>query len=271
MQAETPKQCQVYRLGLVPYTKAWELQERLAAQIAAQSWPPTLLLLQHPHIFTFGRRGNNSNLLWSQQECTRKGVEVLWVDRGGDVTYHGPGQLVGYPLLPLLPGGLNTQRSQNPAGNAPHPLPQADYVGYLRKLEECLIRTLARLGVPSGQLAGQTGVWVQPDVRSRCRNCPPENRQKTAKIAAIGVKVDARGVSSHGFALNIDPDMSYFAGIIGCGLVDQPVASLAEIIDPLPSFEAVEDQVIVAFSEIFDYQVVEGRPEEILVGEKSVE
>jgi lipoyl(octanoyl) transferase len=271
MQAEAPKICQVYRLGLVPYTPAWELQERLAAQIAAGNQPPSLLLLQHPHIFTFGRGGNRRNLLWDEQECLRRGVEVRWVDRGGDITYHGPGQLVGYPLLPLMPGGLYARHAQNSTDESARPLPQADYVGYLRKLEESLILTLQRLGVPSGQLTGQTGVWVQPDVRSRCRYCPPELRQKPAKIAAIGVKVDARGVSRHGFALNVDPDMSYFSGIIGCGLTDQPIASLAEIVEPLPSIEEVESQYIAAFAEVFGYQVVESSSEELLAGEKNFE
>jgi lipoyl(octanoyl) transferase len=271
MQAEAPNICQVYHLGLVPYTPAWDLQESLASQIAAGSQPPSLLLLQHPHIFTFGRGGNRRNLLWDEQECLRRGVEVRWVDRGGDVTYHGPGQLVGYPLLPLKPGGLNAQQALNRASESARHIPQADYVGYLRKLEESLILTLQRLGVPSGQLTGQTGVWVQPDVRSRCRYCPPELRHKPAKIAAIGVKVDARGVSRHGFALNVDPDMSYFSGIIGCGLADQPVTSLAEIIEPLPSIDEVENQYIAAFAEVFGYQVIESCSAELLAGGKNDE
>lgn len=266
MQAKLPDLCKVYRLGLVPYAQAWELQERLATQIANGSLPPALLLLEHPHIFTFGRRGNIANLLWDEQERSRRGVEVLWVDRGGDLTYHGPGQLVGYPLLPLAPGGLYSNQAKNATGETTASLPKADYVGYLRKLEETIILTLARLGITSGQIAGKTGVWVQPDVHSRCRNCPPEARKQPAKIAAIGVKVDARGVSRHGFALNVDPDMSYFEGIISCGLADLPVASLAEILSPVPSMEEVETKLTAAFAEVFDYQLVASEPEKILMG-----
>ena len=116
-------QCLVYRLGLIPYRRAWRVQETLAAQIAADAHPPTLLLLQHPHIFTFGRGGQIANLLWDEAELARREVEVLWVDRGGDVTYHGPGQLVGYPLLPLAPGGLFAEIT--PSGfDSPEPAPQ---------------------------------------------------------------------------------------------------------------------------------------------------
>jgi lipoate-protein ligase B len=267
MQAEVPKICKVYRLGLVPYTPVWELQERLAAQIAEGKRPPALLLLEHPHIFTFGRRGNLGNLLWDEQERRRRGVEVLWVDRGGDVTYHGPGQLVGYPLLPLAPGGLNASLPQNTTIEPPASLPKADYIGYIRKLEETIILALARLAVASGQITGKTGVWVQPNVHSRCRRCPLEDRKRPAKIAAIGVKVDARGVSRHGFALNVDPDMSYFKGIISCGLADLPVASLAEIMEPVPAMDDVEDLLTAAFAEVFGYQIIAGGPEEIVTGE----
>jgi lipoyl(octanoyl) transferase len=267
MQAELPNLCKVYRLGLVPYAQARELQERLAGQIAAAALPPVLLLLEHPHIFTFGRRGNPANLLWDEQERSRRGVELQWVDRGGDVTYHGPGQLVGYPLLPLAPGGLYAELQKNHSLDVTNSVPKADYVGYIRKLEETLILTLARLGIVSGQITGKTGVWVQPDVHSRCRHCAPEDRKRPAKIAAIGVKVDARGVSRHGFALNVDPDMSYFTGIISCGLAELPVASLADIMEPVPSLEEIEDRLTAAFAEVFGYQVIAGEPQEIMLGE----
>jgi lipoyl(octanoyl) transferase len=267
MQAELPDLCEVYRLGLVPYSQAWKLQEKLALQIAEGARPPALLLLEHPHIFTFGRRGNPANLLWDEQERSRRGVELLWVDRGGDVTYHGPGQLLGYPLLPLAPGGLYAGLRKNSSLETTGSIPKADYVGYIRKLEETLILTLARLGIASGQITGKTGVWVQPDVHSRCRHCSPEDRKRPAKIAAIGVKVDARGVSRHGFALNVDPDMSYFTGIISCGLADLPVASLAEIMDPLPSLQEVENLLTAAFAEVFGYRMIAGEPKEIMIGD----
>jgi lipoyl(octanoyl) transferase len=135
-----PQTCAVYRLGNVPYLPAWRLQERLASQIASSAQPPTLLLLEHPHTFTFGRRGHLENLLWDEDELTRRGVSIHWVDRGGDVTYHDPGQLVGYPLIPLSTSGLVVSDGSTR-------IPQADYVGYLRRLEDVIITALDRLGV----------------------------------------------------------------------------------------------------------------------------
>jgi len=242
--------CAVHQLGIIDYEEAWQLQDRLAGEIAAGLRPPTLLLLEHPHTYTFGRRGHIENLLWDEAELARRGVSIHWVDRGGDVTYHGPGQLVGYPLLPLNAEGLRI----NPTSGSPR-LPQADYVGYIRKLEETLILALASLGLAAGQMKGLTGVWVQPDVLSRCKNCPPDQKQPPAKIAAIGVKVDVKGVSRHGFALNVDPDMSYWQGIIGCGLENYPVTSLAELINPAPSMERVSQAIIQAFGEVFGYKM----------------
>ena len=247
----------VYRLGLVPYSQAWQYQEQLALQIGSGERPPALLLLEHPPVYTFGRGGRAENLLWDQQELDRRGVSVLWVDRGGDVTYHGPGQLVGYPLLPLAPGGLNAPPPGEDHNGAGSRLPQADYVGYLRRLEQALILALGRFGVAGVQIPGLTGVWVEPQARPERQDCTPEPRRLAAKIAAIGVKVDARGVSRHGFALNVNMDMSYWQGIIGCGLKDHPVTSLAEVCSPPPSMEAVMAAVIAAFGEVFGYQMVD--------------
>jgi lipoate-protein ligase B len=237
---------------MVAYEQAWQLQERLAAAIAAGERQPALLLLQHPHTYTFGRRGHAENLLWEAAELERRGVQVFWVDRGGDVTYHGPGQLVGYPLLPLAPGGLKV----DPASGSGR-LPKADYVGYVRRLEAVLIAALSLLGVAAGQVDGLTGVWIQPDIFSRCLRCPPEQRQRPAKIAAIGVKVDARGISRHGFALNVDPQMEYWEGIVGCGLANYPVASLADLLDPVPSIARVSEVIITSFGAEFGYETRE--------------
>jgi lipoyl(octanoyl) transferase len=230
-------------LGLIEYEKAWKLQDEYAAEIAAGTRPPTLLLLEHPHVYTFGRRGQAENLLWNESQLKEKGIATYWVDRGGDVTYHGPGQLVGYPLLPL--GKVDAEQK----------IPQADYVGYVRKLEKMLILTLANLGLVAGQRRGLTGVWVQADVWSRCLRCRPEDKQKPAKIAAIGVKVDTRGVSRHGFALNVNPDMSYWDGIIACGLSDYPVTSLADLLYPVPEMEQVKQDVVSAFWDVFEYKI----------------
>lgn len=230
--------CHVHWLGSQPYQAAWDLQNRMAAEIAAGERPPTLLLLEHPHTYTFGRRGQPENLLWDEAERARRGVQVFWVDRGGDVTYHGPGQLVGYPLLPLAPPQAVARTNGTPR------LPQHDYVGYLRRLEQVLIDALGTLGVTAVRIPGLTGVWTAAGVEA------------PAKIAAIGVKVDARGVTRHGFALNLNTDPDYWQGIIGCGLADHTVIDLAEMLDPLPGPGSVRDAVAAAFGEIFDYQMV---------------
>jgi lipoate-protein ligase B len=235
--------CQVLRLGLQPYLQVRELQESLAAQISAGDAPPTLLLLEHPHTYTFGRRGKAANLLWDEATLRRRGVEAHWIDRGGDVTYHGPGQLVGYPLLPL--GRLDHSGR----------LPQADYVGYVRRLEEVLIRALAALGLAAAQRPGATGVWIQPDVASRCPHCPPAARKAASKIASIGIRVDSRGVSRHGFALNVAPDMSYWDGIIACDLPDSPAISIADLLEPAPTIAQASEAVVQAFGRVFSFQM----------------
>jgi lipoyl(octanoyl) transferase len=239
---------EVLDLGLVEYERAWKLQEEYAREIAEGKRPPTLLLLEHPHVYTFGRRGKQENLLWGEAQLKEKGIAIHWVDRGGDVTYHGPGQLVGYPLLSL--GGVQSLQTLDAAR-----IPQADYVGYIRKLEQTLIVSLARLGLAAGQRSGLTGVWIQADVHSRCPRCKPEDRRKPAKIAAIGVKVDARGISRHGFALNVNPDMEYWEGIIACGLQDEPVVSLADLFPEPPAMDRVKQEVVTAFGEIFSYEM----------------
>jgi lipoate-protein ligase B len=242
-------QVDVIDLGLIEYESAWKLQERYALEIAERKRPPTLLLLEHPHVYTFGRRGKQENLLWGEAQLKEKGIAIHWVDRGGDVTYHGPGQLVGYPLLPL--GVTHPHPQPLSQGERGVRIPQADYVGYIRSLEKVIITALARLGLAAGQRPGLTGVWIQADVHSRCPRCKPEDRKKPAKIAAIGVKVDARGVSRHGFALNVNPDMDYWDGIIACGLQDEPVVSLADLFPEPPSMARVKEEVVKAFGEIF--------------------
>lgn len=247
--------CDVQYLGLMPYKEAWDLQNKMAIEIAAGERPPALLLLQHPHTYTFGRRGKIENLLWDDNELERRGLSVYWVDRGGDVTYHGPGQLVGYPLLPLAPEGFQINSKGSKESSSTTRLPGADYINYLRKLEEVIILALTRLGVVSGQLQGMTGVWVQTHLPSRCVNCPPGERNPPSKIAAIGVKVDVKGISRHGFALNVEPDMSYWEGIVGCGIKEYQVVSLVDILDPPPSMKEVMKQVVQAFGQVFEYKM----------------
>jgi lipoate-protein ligase B len=242
----TQRFCHVHRLGQVPYAEAWELQKRLAAQRADDDIPDTLLLLEHPHTYTLGRSGHVEHLLWDEAERAARGVAVHWVDRGGDVTYHGPGQLVGYPILKL--GRPQFENGQ---------LLRADYVGYVRRIEETLIRALLRFGLVTGQVPGLTGVWIQPDVASRCPHCPPAARRAPSKIAAIGVKVDSRGVSQHGFALNVNPDMRYWDGIVGCGLKDHASISLADLLEAAPPMSAVTDAVVEQFGKVFEREMVE--------------
>lgn len=239
--------CEMLWLGRQDYTKVWQLQEELAVKIAAGASPPTLLLLEHPPIFTIGRRGGVDHLVWDQAECQARGVQVLDVDRGGDVTYHGPGQLVGYPLLPLAKPGWNSER-----------LPQADFVGYVRNLEKAVIFTLARFGIPSAQRVGMTGVWVMAEAYGRCQRCDPRLRPEPGKIASIGVKVDSHGVSRHGFALNVDPDMAYWDGIIACGLDGVQMLSMADLMDPVPSMQGVADVLAESFAEVFQFDVHKG-------------
>jgi len=226
--------CHILDLGLIDYQPAWDLQNKLAADIARGERQPTLLLLEHPHTYTFGRRGKAENLLWDEKKLAENRVAVHWVDRGGDVTYHGPGQLVGYPLMRLE---------------------GTDHVGYVRNLEKVLISALAQLGLASAQISGKTGVWVQADIASRCPRCKPEDRQKPAKIAAIGVKVDANRVTRHGFALNVNPQMDFFDGIIPCGIVNYPVISLADIFPSPPEMDSVKREVARAFGDVFGAEI----------------
>lgn len=243
--------CKVCDLGLIEYQQARTLQDEFAVEIAAGKRAPTLLLLEHPHVYTFGRKGRSENLLWSDQQLKEHGLTVHWVDRGGDVTYHGPGQLVGYPLIPL--GTVHTMESEIQDKTR---IPVADYVGYVRRLEQTLVIALAQLGLAAGQIPGLTGVWVQAELFSRCRRCKPEERKKPAKIAAIGVKVDNNGISRHGFALNVNPDMSYWEGIVGCGLSEYPVVGLADLLPNPPDIKKVKEEITVAFGKVFGYLMV---------------
>ena len=200
---------EVRRLGLVPYEEAWALQNRLADGRRAGIVPDTLILLEHPHTYTIGRRGTRDHVYLSEEELTRRGITCLEVDRGGDVTYHGPGQLVGYPILDLGP--------------------QPDVGRYLRNLEGCLIDVLADFGIVAGRLEGYTGVWLDD-----------------RKIAAIGVKV-SQGVTTHGFALNVSTDLSLFTHILACGIPDKGVTSMAVELGTVPAMSDVEDAVVAHF------------------------
>jgi len=194
-------------LGRVDYDEAWDLQRAIwEGRVSGRTRDDYLLLLEHDHVYTVGRNGDGSNLLLSPEALEPLGAVLRHVDRGGDITYHGPGQLVGYPIQAVrqLPRGY-------------------DMVGHVRRIEEMLIATLADLGVESWPEDGYTGVWTE-----------------RGKVAAIGVRV-ARGVSMHGFAFNVSPDLDYFARIVPCGISDRPVTTLSELTGRRVSLEeAVE-------------------------------
>lgn len=207
----------VTRLGVVPYDEALELQNDLHAKRVAGQIDDTLLLLEHPHVYTIGRRGSRSEVLLDPEGLRGRGVEVVEVDRGGQVTYHGPGQLVGYPIVDLGPG--------------------ADLVKYVRRLEDVMIGTAARFGVGADRNVCNSGVWVGD-----------------AKLGAIGVRV-SRNVTKHGFALNVAPDLSYFDGIIACGLSDKGVTSMASELGRKPPIGEVAVIIAHEFARVFGYPV----------------
>jgi lipoic acid synthetase len=203
-------------LGRVPYGEADDLQRALLER-AVDDY---LLLLEHPHVYTLGKRADPAHVLVAPATV---GAELVRADRGGDVTYHGPGQLVGYPIV-TLPEWRAGQR---------------DVVAYVRRLEAVLISALADLGVEAGRHDGYTGVWVDGE-----------------KIAAIGVRI-ARGRTRHGFALNVDPDLSMFGHIVPCGITDKGVTSLARLTATTPDMKGVVDAVTARFTEHFPYAEVE--------------
>jgi lipoyl(octanoyl) transferase len=197
---------QVIRAGVVPYEQAWEMQREVHARRVAGEGPDTLLLLEHPSVYTAGKRTE-------AHERPVDGTPVVDVDRGGKITWHGPGQLVGYPIIAL-----------------PDPV---DVVAYVRRLEGALIDVCAALGVTAGRVEGRSGVWLPADE-------PGSGFRPERKVAAIGIRV-ARGVTMHGFALNCDPDLGAFGSIVPCGIPDAGVTSLAaELGRDVPVAEAID-------------------------------
>lgn len=202
------------RLGRVEYDHAWAIQRELVASRQAGHAPDTLLLLEHPPVITLGRSGETAHLLGSEAELERRGVALVETDRGGDITFHGPGQIVGYAIVDLAPRGRDLHR-------------------YLRDLESVLIRALAEFGIVAGRVEGLTGVWVGD-----------------AKVAAIGIRV-ARWVTHHGFALNVDTDLSYFDLIVPCGIADRRVTSMKALLGDAIDREDVENALACAFESVF--------------------
>ncbi|HEX7797122.1 MAG TPA: lipoyl(octanoyl) transferase LipB [Vicinamibacterales bacterium] len=210
---------EVHRLGVVAYSDALDLQRRLVEQRRADQISDALLLVEHPPVLTLGVRGDGgrSHILATPEALASRGIDVFETGRGGDITYHGPGQIVGYPIVNLKPDRCDVHR-------------------YVRDLEEVLIRAVADYGIDGRRIDGLTGVWVGEE-----------------KLAAIGVRI-SRWVTSHGFALNHRTDLSHFGLIVPCGIADRGVTSLAELGCGAERFE-VEERIAHHFGEVFQRQL----------------
>ena len=211
---------EVRRLGLVGYEEALTLQRALVEQRRAGEVPDLLLLLQHPSVITLGVKGDGgrANVLASAERLAEIGIEVRDSGRGGDVTYHGPGQLVGYPILDLRPDRCDVHR-------------------YVRDLEEVMIRVCADYGIQAGRIKGLTGAWVGAE-----------------KVAAIGVRI-SRWITSHGFALNVSTDLEHFRLIVPCGIPDRGVTSLEQAAGRALAASEVEDRVAARVADVFERQI----------------
>jgi lipoyl(octanoyl) transferase len=222
---DTPvRDLEVVDLGVIAYAECWDLQNRVAAEVASGARSETLLLLEHPHTYTCGRRGGRDHILAGDDVLESQGIVVLDVDRGGDVTYHGPGQLVAYPIINLLASG-----------------PTIDYPGYVRTLEAVLIRTLADFAISAHTVEGFSGAWITGEAG-------PE------KVAAIGVRVDGRGITTHGIALNVAPDLRFFSYIVPCGITDKGVTSMRQIAGSAPLMADVKASFTRRFAEVFGFR-----------------
>jgi len=209
------RELSVRRLGVVPYGEALEIQKTLVEERRAGRAPDTLLLLQHPHVITLGVRGVRQHVVATPARLEALGVEVFETGRGGDVTYHGPGQVVGYPILDLRPDRCDVHR-------------------YVRDIEEVMIRVTAEYGHRAGRLKGLTGAWVGDE-----------------KIGAIGVRI-SRWITSHGFAYNACTDLAFFRLIVPCGITDRGVTSIEKLTGQRPPIDAVEDAFVRHCCDVFD-------------------
>ena len=241
----------VLQLGTLDYATGLRLQQKLVQLRKDGRIGDVLLLLEHTPVITLGRNAKTANVIASAEQLAKRGVEVFECDRGGDVTFHGPGQLVGYPIFDLR--GFSSADGKRKTLGA---------VEYVRRLEEVLIRTCADFRVPAERVAGLTGVWTISDCADTKSIATPtgsETRFHTsrgeAKIAAIGVHI-SRGVTSHGFALNVNTDLDYFDLIIPCGITSKPVTSMAkELARQLP-LQEVAHSVSRNFGVVFQSQIL---------------
>lgn len=225
--------CEIWPLGRVGYQDALDWQNHLVQARSQPGGVDRLLLVEHPHTFTLGSAGHEEYVLWNEAERQVAGVELFRTDRGGDVTYHGPGQIVGYPILQLSREQVRT-----------------NVTGYVRNLEMVIMRTLADYDVASKPIAGLTGVWVDTPAGE-------------AKICAIGVRINVKAVTKHGFALNVNTDMRYFNGIVPCGISDKGVTSLAQVLGVPVDEDEVKQRLVAHFGAVFECEMVTAPPESL--------
>jgi len=233
----------VLQLGTIDYATGLAMQQRLVELRKDGRIGDVLLLLEHSAVITLGRNAKRSNILASDELLGQRGVEVFECDRGGDVTFHGPGQLVGYPIFDLR--GFPTPDGKRKTLGA---------VEFVRRLEEVLIRTCADFAIPAKRICGLTGVWTSPN-QEETANDKRGSDAAEAKIAAIGVHI-SRGVTSHGFALNVNTDLEYFKLIVPCGITTRPVTSMAAELGRQLSLQEVAHSLSRNFGMIFGSQML---------------
>ena len=238
------KTCQIVDLGLIGYAEAWELQKRLVAARKADVIQDVLLFCEHPHVITLGRNGKRENLLASDHVLRQKGVEYFETSRGGDITYHGPGQIVGYPILNL--GVI-----------------RRDVVWYVRTLEEAMIRATAEYGIKAVREPGKTGIWVEVAERSSSLGARHSPLATSEKLGAIGVHI-SRWVTSHGFAYNVSTDLRFFDLIVPCGITDRKAASLEKLLGRKVEEKEVASRIAKHLGELFGLELKNSSKEELL-------
>jgi len=237
-QATEDRQCLVVDLGLIAYAEAYALQKRIVAARKAGAISDVLLFSENPHVITQGRNGKREHLLASERVLRQKSVDYFETSRGGDVTYHGPGQVVGYPLLNLA-------------------AIKRDVVWYVRMLEEAMIRATADLGITALRVAGKTGIWVSTG-------------SSEEKLGAIGVHI-SRWVTSHGFAYNVSTDLRYFDLIVPCGIADRKATSLEKILSRAVAMPDVRASLAHHLGEVFGLRMVPGTRDKLLEALQSFE
>jgi len=249
-ESAAKKLISVVQLGTIDYATGLRLQQRLVELRKEALIGDVLLLLEHTPVITLGRNAKSKNILAPPEVLAQRGVEVFECDRGGDVTFHGPGQIVGYPILDLR--GFATSDGKRKTLGA---------IEYVRKLEEVLIRTCADFGTSANRIPGLTGVWTDQGTCGSGSSTRPDGADprphtgQQAKIAAIGVHI-SRAVTSHGFALNVNTDLSYFSLIVPCGIESKPVTSIEKQLEKQVPLQEVAHSISRNFGVVFERQIL---------------